>query len=43
MRWLHRWLWRQTDRGIAISDAIRQFAIDIEARPPAGSPPSTMA
>lgn len=33
MRWLHRWLWRQTDRGIAISDAIRQFAIDIEGAP----------
>jgi glycosyltransferase involved in cell wall biosynthesis len=30
MRWLHRWLWSQTDAGIAISDAIRQFTIRVE-------------
>jgi glycosyltransferase involved in cell wall biosynthesis len=30
MRWLHRWLWSLTDAGIAISEAIRQFAIRVE-------------
>lgn len=34
MRWLHRWLWRRTDRGIAISGAIRQFVIDYAGAPP---------
>jgi glycosyltransferase involved in cell wall biosynthesis len=29
-RLLHRWLWRQTDAGIAISEAIRQFCIAVE-------------
>ena len=33
MRWLHRWLWSQTDAGIAISEAIRQFAIHVEGVP----------
>jgi glycosyltransferase involved in cell wall biosynthesis len=32
-RALHRWLWRQTDAGIAISDAIRNFAIRVEGAP----------
>jgi glycosyltransferase involved in cell wall biosynthesis len=30
LRLLHRWLWRNTDQGIAISEAIRQFSIDVE-------------
>lgn len=34
MRWLHRWLWSQTDRGIAISEAIRQFVIRFGSAPP---------
>lgn len=34
MRWLHRWLWRRVDRGIAISEAIRQFAIQVEGALP---------
>ncbi|MBI5958784.1 MAG: glycosyltransferase [Chloroflexi bacterium] len=34
MRLLNRWLWRQTNGGIAISEAIRQFCIQVEgARP----------
>jgi len=34
MRLLHRALWRWTDAGIAISEAIRQFSIEVEgARP----------
>jgi glycosyltransferase involved in cell wall biosynthesis len=33
-RLLHRWLWRQTDAGIAISEAIRQFSIAVEGAPP---------
>lgn len=38
-RWLpvrlaHRWLWRQIDAGIAISDAIRRFSIEVEAVAP---------
>ncbi len=34
-RWrrLNRWLWRRLDAGIAISAAIRQFAIEIEGAP----------
>jgi len=34
MRWLNRWLWRQTDAGIAISEAIRQFSIEVERAAP---------
>lgn len=34
LRWLHRWLWHKTDQGIAISEAIRQFSIDIEGAHP---------
>ncbi len=30
LRLLHRWLWARTDRGIAISEAIRQFSIRVE-------------
>jgi glycosyltransferase involved in cell wall biosynthesis len=33
VRLLHRWLWRQTDAGIAISEAIRQFCITVEGAP----------
>lgn len=34
VRWLNRWLWWQANAGIAISDAIRRFSIDVEgARP----------
>ena len=34
-RWrrLNRWLWRRIDAGIAISDAIKRFTIDIEGAP----------
>jgi len=35
VRALSRWLWRQTDAGIAISEAIRRFAIAVEGVPPA--------
>jgi glycosyltransferase involved in cell wall biosynthesis len=35
IRLLNRWLWRQTDAGIAISDAIRQFSITVEGVSPA--------
>lgn len=35
MRLLHRQLWRHTDAGIAISEAIRQFIVKYES-PPAG-------
>jgi glycosyltransferase involved in cell wall biosynthesis len=34
VRLLHRWLWRQTDAGIAISEAIRQFSITVEGAAP---------
>jgi glycosyltransferase involved in cell wall biosynthesis len=34
VRLLQRWLWRQTDAGIAISEAIRQFSIAVEGAPP---------
>ncbi len=34
IRLLNRWLWRQTDAGIAISDAIRQFSITVEGVSP---------
>jgi len=34
VRALSRWLWRQADAGIAISQAIRQFSIDVEGMPP---------
>ncbi|NDJ78482.1 MAG: glycosyltransferase [Chloroflexi bacterium] len=34
IRLLHRGLWRWTDAGIAISDAIRQFTIEIEGVQP---------
>jgi glycosyltransferase involved in cell wall biosynthesis len=33
MRRLNRWLWRQADAGIAISEAIRQFSIKVEGAP----------
>jgi glycosyltransferase involved in cell wall biosynthesis len=33
VRLLNRWLWRQTDAGIAISEAIRQFSIAVEGVP----------
>ncbi|MBN1203277.1 MAG: glycosyltransferase family 4 protein [Anaerolineae bacterium] len=33
IRLLHRWLWRQTNAGIAISEAIRRFCIDVEGVP----------
>jgi glycosyltransferase involved in cell wall biosynthesis len=33
IRLLHRWLWSQTDAGIAISEAIRQFSISVEGAP----------
>ncbi len=49
MRLLHRWLWSQTDAGIAISEAIRQFCITVEGAPSArmhtvhyGLDPSTL-
>lgn len=34
LRLLHRWLWHNTDQGIAISEAIRQFSIDVEGAQP---------
>ncbi len=34
VRWLLRWLWRRTDAGIAISDAIRRFSIEVEDASP---------
>jgi glycosyltransferase involved in cell wall biosynthesis len=34
MRLLNRWLWRQTSAGIAISEAIRQFCIQVEGAHP---------
>ncbi len=34
MRLLHRGLWHMTDAGIAISEAIRQFSIDVEGVSP---------
>ncbi len=33
MRWLNRWLWGQVCGGIAISDAIRRFSIEVEGAP----------
>jgi len=33
LRLLNRWLWSQTDAGIAISEAIRQFSLTIEGAP----------
>lgn len=33
LRLLNRWLWRQADAGIAISEAIRQFTIQVEGAP----------
>jgi glycosyltransferase involved in cell wall biosynthesis len=33
VRLLNRWLWHQTDAGIAISEAIRQFSIAVEGVP----------
>lgn len=33
MRWLNRWLWQQVSGGIAISDAIRDFSIEVEGAP----------
>jgi glycosyltransferase involved in cell wall biosynthesis len=33
VRLINRWLWRQTDAGIAISEAIRQFSIQVEGAP----------
>lgn len=32
-RVLNRWLWRMTDAGIAISEAVRRFSIDVEGVP----------
>jgi glycosyltransferase involved in cell wall biosynthesis len=32
-RALHRWLWQQANAGIAISEAIRQFSIEVEHAP----------
>ena len=34
VRLLSRWLWRQADAGIAISEAIRRFSIEVEGVPP---------
>lgn len=34
VRWLNRWLWSQTDAGIAISDAIQRFSIEVEGAAP---------
>ncbi len=34
MRLLHRWLWSRTNAGIAISEAIRQFSIQVEGVAP---------
>jgi len=33
IRLLNRWLWTRIDTGIAISDAIRRFSIDVEGAP----------
>jgi glycosyltransferase involved in cell wall biosynthesis len=33
-RVLNRWLWHMTDAGIAISEAVRRFSIDVEGVPP---------
>jgi glycosyltransferase involved in cell wall biosynthesis len=33
LRWLNRWLWGQVSAGIAISEAIRQFSIQVEGAP----------
>lgn len=35
MRLMNRWLWRWADAGIAISDSIRRFAVEVEDAPPA--------
>lgn len=34
VRRLNRWLWRRTDHGIAISEHVRRFSLDVEAAPP---------
>jgi glycosyltransferase involved in cell wall biosynthesis len=34
LRLLNRWLWRRVDHGIAISDWIRRFCIEVEGAPP---------
>lgn len=34
IRLLNRWLWKRTDAGIAISDAIRRFSMEVEGAPP---------
>ncbi|GAB4455455.1 MAG: glycosyltransferase [Anaerolineae bacterium] len=34
LRLAHRWLWRRVDRGIAISEAVRRFCIEVEGAPP---------
>lgn len=33
LRWLNRWLWGQVSAGIAISDSVRQFSIEVEGVP----------
>ncbi|HUN05369.1 MAG TPA: glycosyltransferase family 4 protein [Aggregatilineales bacterium] len=33
LRWLNRWLWGQVSAGIGISEAIRQFSVDVEGAP----------
>jgi glycosyltransferase involved in cell wall biosynthesis len=33
-RSLNRWLWRMTDAGIAISESIARFAVEVEGAPP---------
>ncbi len=33
VRLLNRWLWQRTDAGIAISEAIRRFSIEVEGAP----------
>ncbi len=34
VRWLNRWLWRQFDGGIAISEHVRRFCLTTEGAPP---------
>lgn len=34
IRWFQRWLWRQVTAGIAISELLRRFLIDVELAPP---------
>lgn len=33
-RMIHRWLWQRSSAGIAISDAIRRFTVNVEGAPP---------